>query len=160
MKCLKTRTKTLRFSSYSPEETACLAEKILKICRARQTRLILLSGNLGSGKTVFVQGLARTLDVKNWVKSPSFVLIQEYRIPKGRFYKRLIHADLYRLDSAKDLSGLNLGDYLEDPGNLVAIEWAEKLPRAFWRGEKTVQIFFKPGRRPDFRAITVKKPYD
>jgi tRNA threonylcarbamoyladenosine biosynthesis protein TsaE len=83
-----------------------------------------LIGDLGSGKTVFVQGLARGLDVPAgyYVTSPSFTLINEY---PGR--RLLRHIDLYRLDADLDLDELGLTDILKSDG-VAAIEWADKLP--------------------------------
>lgn len=87
--------------------------------------VILLEGNLGSGKTTFVQGLGAGLGITETIDSPTFTLINEYfsgRIP-------LYHFDLYRLESS-EIEALNLDIYwegLEVPLGIVAIEWAEKL---------------------------------
>ena len=88
--------------------------------------IILLEGNLGAGKTTFVQGLAAGLDIPESIESPTFTLINEYlngRIP-------LYHLDLYRLE-ASEIEHLNLEQYWEgievEPG-IIAIEWADRLP--------------------------------
>ena len=88
--------------------------------------LLLLEGNLGAGKTTFVQGLGEGLEIPESIESPTFTLINEYttgRIP-------LYHLDLYRLEAA-EIIDLNLEQYWEgieiEPG-LVAIEWADRLP--------------------------------
>jgi tRNA threonylcarbamoyladenosine biosynthesis protein TsaE len=85
--------------------------------------VIFLVGDLGSGKTVFVQGLARGLDVSGdyAVTSPSFTLINEY---PGRL--RLFHIDLYRLGAEADLDDLGLAEILHGEG-VAAVEWADKL---------------------------------
>ena len=82
--------------------------------------VILLVGELGAGKTCFVQGLSRGLEVEQYAFSPSFVLIREYhgRIP-------LYHVDLYRLNSVEEIDELGLDEYLFGTGVCV-IEWAEK----------------------------------
>ena len=85
--------------------------------------VVTLTGDLGSGKTVFVQGLARGLEVPDeyYVTSPSYTLINEY---PGRL--TLFHADLYRLTGAVDLEDLELLDLINNKG-VVAIEWADRI---------------------------------
>lgn len=87
--------------------------------------VLALSGDLGSGKTVFVQGLARGLAVPEeyYVTSPTYTLVHEYpgRCP-------LFHIDLYRLEGGADLDDLGLPDLLGGEG-VVAVEWAERLDR-------------------------------
>ncbi|MBI2360923.1 MAG: tRNA (adenosine(37)-N6)-threonylcarbamoyltransferase complex ATPase subunit type 1 TsaE [Deltaproteobacteria bacterium] len=83
-----------------------------------------LVGELGSGKTTFVRGLAEGLEVSTqaWIRSPSFTLINEY---EGRL--PVYHIDLYRIGSAADLAELSLREYLFSDG-VSAIEWFERLP--------------------------------
>ncbi len=83
--------------------------------------VLALRGELGAGKTCFVQGLARGLGVKeDHVVSPTFVLVREYR---GRL--PLYHIDLYRLSAGREVESLGLEEYLEGEG-VCAVEWAEK----------------------------------
>ncbi len=97
--------------------------------------ILLLEGNLGAGKTTFVQGLGEGLNIPESIESPTFTLINEYttgRIP-------LYHLDLYRLE-AVEIKQLNLEQYWEgievEPG-MVAIEWADRLP---YKPESYLQI--------------------
>lgn len=83
--------------------------------------IILLEGGLGAGKTVLVKGIARGLDIKNEIISPTFIIIRTY---EGRL--TLNHIDLYRID---DISGLGLEEYLDDESSITVIEWGEKLLR-------------------------------
>jgi tRNA threonylcarbamoyladenosine biosynthesis protein TsaE len=86
--------------------------------------IIGLVGELGSGKTCFVRGLAKGLNVdKNtWLRSPTFTLINEYtgRVP-------IYHVDLYRISGAKALATLDLAEYLESDG-VAVVEWFDRLP--------------------------------
>lgn len=87
--------------------------------------VILLSGDLGAGKTTLVQGIGRGLEITDPIVSPTFTLINEY--PEGRL--PLYHFDLYRL-SSPEVEALGLENYWEGeefPLGIVAIEWAEKL---------------------------------
>jgi tRNA threonylcarbamoyladenosine biosynthesis protein TsaE len=86
--------------------------------------VVLLFGDLGAGKTAFVRGLAEGLGVhRDEVSSPTFTLVQEYR--GGRL--TLFHADLYRLNDPREIDDLGLDEIAAD--GVLAIEWAEKLPR-------------------------------
>ena len=87
---------------------------------------IALTGQLGSGKTVFVQGLAKGLDVSEqyYITSPTFTLINEY---PGRH--PLLHVDLYRIEHLDELGEIELEEVLEQNA-VIAVEWAEKLSRA------------------------------
>ncbi len=108
--------------SLSAEQTRQLGER----CGRRLTRPLVLAliGDLGSGKTVFVQGLARGLEVPadTYVTSPSYTLINEYpgRLP-------LVHIDLYRLDPDADFEELGMDEILEAE-TVTAVEWADRLP--------------------------------
>jgi tRNA threonylcarbamoyladenosine biosynthesis protein TsaE len=107
--------------SESPEETLDLGERIGRMLS--DGIVIRLIGDLGSGKTLLVKGIARGLDVPSQylITSPTFTLVNEY---KGR--QPLYHADLYRLSTAVDFEDIGLLDILCEDA-VVVIEWAEKL---------------------------------
>ncbi len=113
--------KPFRITTHAADETRKLGKIIGK--GIEQPLVIGLSGDLGSGKTAFVQGLAAGLDVPTeyYITSPTFTLINEY---PGRF--PLFHIDLYRLDGDSDLEDIGLDELLYDRA-IVAIEWAEKM---------------------------------
>jgi tRNA threonylcarbamoyladenosine biosynthesis protein TsaE len=108
----------LKLNSYSPEQTQLLGSYLGKL--ARKGDAFLLVGDLGTGKTCLVQGVARGLDVEEYAFSPSFVIVREYhgRLP-------LYHIDFYRLDHIEEISDLGLEEYLYGDGVCV-VEWAEK----------------------------------
>jgi len=106
--------------------------------------LIALHGELGSGKTTFVQGIARGLRIKRRIISPTFVIVRRYKLKSqmsklkstSQIFKLFYHIDLYRVENAKQIETLGIGEILKDPKNIVAIEWAEKmgklLPKKRW----------------------------
>jgi tRNA threonylcarbamoyladenosine biosynthesis protein TsaE len=108
----------IEYKSLNPEMTLKLGEILGR--NAEPGDVFLLVGNLGSGKTCLTQGIARGLDIKAHVVSPTFVLVREYhgRLP-------LYHADLYRLENVNEIADLGLDEYLDAEG-LCVIEWAEK----------------------------------
>lgn len=105
----------------SPEETAALAERIGAICPAGA--VFALAGDLGAGKTLFVQGLARGLGFSGEVTSPTFNLMNIY---EGK--RRLSHFDVYRLERAEELYDIGFYEYAEDSGGVVVVEWFDKFP--------------------------------
>jgi tRNA threonylcarbamoyladenosine biosynthesis protein TsaE len=111
--------------SNSFEETFSIAKKIGEF--VKEGAAILLYGDLGSGKTSFVQGLGCGLEVseKYYITSPTYTLINEY---SGKF--TLFHVDLYRINGASDLESIGFYDLFDDK-SIVAIEWAEKLEDDF-----------------------------
>lgn len=88
--------------------------------------VLALYGDLGSGKTTFTQSLARELGVTTKLVSPTFVLMKRYPL-EGQVFSSLIHVDAYRIEDASELSKLHFEDTLRDPGNLVVIEWPERI---------------------------------
>lgn len=117
--------KKLISQSDSINKTYCLAKKIFH--NLGSVRLITLSGELGSGKTTFVQQLGKILKIKNKITSPTFVLQKIYPLPTNRHhFKYLCHLDLYRTQRT-DCSLLK--DYLNNPKILTVIEWPEKIKK-------------------------------
>lgn len=86
-----------------------------------------LSGDLGSGKTTFVQGFAAGLGITSRVTSPTFILLRQYSIPAGKF-RMLYHIDLYRLEGnvGSELDNIGFAEFVLNPANIVLVEWAEK----------------------------------
>jgi tRNA threonylcarbamoyladenosine biosynthesis protein TsaE len=110
-------TEVLEFQSRGPDDTRALAAALGGAIEAGD--VLLLSGELGAGKTTFVQGLARGLGYEGSVSSKSFVLLGEYA---GRV--RLCHADLYRLEGADQVWELGLEEISKD--GVLVVEWPER----------------------------------
>ena len=122
------------FKTTSLEETHKLGTEIGK--RLEAGSILALSGDLGSGKTTFAQGLAKGLDVpaEYYITSPTFNIVNEY---PGRF--PFFHIDVYRLSSLYDLDEIGFDDIISGQG-VVAIEWADRLPDGFLPVDVAIHI--------------------
>jgi len=109
------------YISNSPSKTETLAKEFL--AKNPGVNLIGLSGDLGSGKTVFVKGIAKVLGINRNITSPTFVIEKIY---KSKTYQ-LVHIDAYRLSGANDLQATGFDEFVSDPKNIVVIEWPERI---------------------------------
>lgn len=133
-------------TSRSPGETQTLAAQL---ARALPPGTVLaLYGELGSGKTCLVQGLARALGVTGVVNSPTYTIIHEHRGHPHTLY----HVDLYRVASAREALALGIEEYLA-PAGYTAIEWADRIEELLPEG--TVRVFLEAGDDPAERTIRV-----
>ena len=96
--------------------------------------IIALHGNLGAGKTTLIQGIAQGLGIKDYVTSPSFIIINEYpgKLP-------LYHADLYRLEKIENIEDLGITEYF-DKGGVLVIEWAERMDKILPKKHHQIKI--------------------
>lgn len=120
----------------SREETVSVAEGFLAGLKpgakaspdgSRQATVVALHGDLGAGKTTFTQGLAWALGVEEVVTSPTFVIEKIYKLNDQAKFKHLVHIDAYRLEQASELDHLGFSDLLNDPSNLIVLEWPERV---------------------------------
>jgi tRNA threonylcarbamoyladenosine biosynthesis protein TsaE len=140
---------TNTFTTTSEAETAAAGRDLARTLDAGA--VVLLSGDLGAGKTAFVRGLAEGLGADPAdVSSPTFTLVQEYR--RGRL--PLFHADLYRLDDPREVEDLGLDEIAA--AGVLAIEWAEKLPAT---PPRAVRVRIDDAGE-DQRRIAVEMPND
>ena len=149
------------YKTISPNQTKLLAKKFTE--KIKGGEVLGLIGDLGSGKTVFVQGLAKALGVKKIVNSPTFVLMKIYEIRESHIMYRvsrptiheLVHIDAYRINNYHDLLDIGLDEYLNREDTLVIIEWADKVPEI----KKTpgyVEIKFTLGKSKNTRVIKME----
>ena len=111
-----------------------LAKEILKTPKKMKTALVIgLEGNLGAGKTTFIQAFARGTGIKGRLTSPTFVLMKKYN--------NLYHIDCYRIKSGQDILALDFKEIVSEPKNIVLIEWVEKIKRILPKGR--IWIKFK-----------------
>lgn len=119
----------------SAAETKKLGEEI---GRANTFNIICLWGNLGSGKTTFVQGFARGLGITSRLLSPTFIIVRRYQLSSDNGF--LYHLDLYRMKEPKDASSVGFEEMIADPDSVVVIEWPERLGTLL--PEKRIDITF------------------
>lgn len=138
---------SLKLNSHSPEQTQLLGNYLGEL--AQKADIFLLIGELGTGKTCLVQGIARGLNVKEYAFSPSFVILREYhgRLP-------LYHIDFYRLDHIEEITDLGLEDYFYGDGVCV-VEWAEKGLQVVPRDNLLITIHYIPASQTG-RSICLK----
>jgi tRNA threonylcarbamoyladenosine biosynthesis protein TsaE len=118
--------------------------------RLRPGDLVLLSGDLGAGKTAFTQLLAAALGVEEPVTSPTFTLVRGYRTAAGW---ELLHADLYRLEQLDEVADLGLAERLDD-GAVAVVEWGERGVPALL--PEYLLITLEAGATDEQRRITVE----
>ncbi len=109
-------------------ETSSFAKDVFVSLRPEKERatILTLSGDLGSGKTAFTKEFAKALGIEEPVVSPTFVLGRFYEIPNGP-WRRLLHVDAYRLDSAEEIRVLRWDELVRDPTLVIVVEWPERI---------------------------------
>lgn len=110
--------------------------------------IIALKGDLGAGKTTFVQALAREFGITDTVQSPTYVIMKKYTISldsyaadvMGKQFKTLVHIDAYRLEKPEEIEALRPEEFLKDPSVLVCLEWPEKVEGVFPEPDMTISF--------------------
>ncbi|URA09795.1 tRNA (adenosine(37)-N6)-threonylcarbamoyltransferase complex ATPase subunit type 1 TsaE [Thermospira aquatica] len=124
--------------SFSVEETQQIAQEIAQMIERKEIpSLILLKGDIGSGKTTFVRGLLSFFHLEDMVSSPTFSIIHQYPHPKKTIY----HIDLYRIRSVEELENLGLFEFFEEK-TLVLIEWPEMLVDQLNFPHTLIELFY------------------
>lgn len=146
----KSKSQTQKFA-------AKLAKHILRKGPGVRASVLALSGDLGAGKTTFTQGFIKALGVTHNVTSPTFLIVRRYELGsqrsnvKGQMFRNVFHFDLYRIHSAKELSSLHFKKILNDPQNIVLIEWPEQIGKAIPKSAHW--IYFGHGKNEKERII-------
>jgi len=159
---------------------AVLAREILKTKPSKAAILLALEGDLGSGKTTFLQGLAKGLGIHEKILSPTFIIFRKFKLRGSKFLPRrqagkfFYHFDCYRLKSPKEILELGFKEIIANPQNIVAVEWSEKIKTILPKNKITLKFEFinpvrdsedkKKGRRKQIsngvdknkRQITIK----
>ena len=134
--------------TYSSEETFRLGEELGG--KAAAGEIYALSGDLGTGKTVFAQGFAKGLGINEYVNSPTFTILQVYE--DGRL--PLYHFDVYRIEEPEEMEEIGFEDYFYGDG-VTLIEWAELIRELLPENIRRISIEKDLDRGNDYRRITV-----
>jgi len=145
------------YFTYNPSQTKKLGENLVKKILPPKNKAFIvgLEGDLGGGKTTFLQGFAKGLGIKEKILSPTFVILKKFKITKRKNkkqktknknaktqkFKNFYHVDCYRITEPKEILNLGFKEIISNPENIVAIEWVERIKKIIPKG--TVWIKFK-----------------
>lgn len=136
--------------TFSPQETLKLGERMAKKAKAGQVYTLI--GDLGVGKTVFTQGIAQGLEIKEPICSPTFTIVQEYHSGTMPFY----HFDVYRIGDVGEMDEIGFDDYIFGEG-LSLIEWANRIEELLPEEYTRITIEKEIERGFDYRKITIEE---
>lgn len=119
------------------EQTRKLGSDLAKTLKGGE--VLALYGDLGSGKTTFLQGLAKGLGIERNIISPTFIIMRTYAVSRGGL-KNFYHLDLYRIENEEQAVDLGLQELMGESENVVAIEWPDKIENLL--PEKRINIYF------------------
>lgn len=142
------KTETI-YESYKPEDTFAIGEKIGR--EAVPGQLCTLTGDLGVGKTVLTQGIAKGLGIEEPVNSPTFTIVQVYE--NGRM--PLYHLDVYRIGDVSEMEEIGYEDYFYGEG-LCIVEWANLIEELLPPEHMEIMLEKDPEKGFDYRKITIK----
>ena len=142
----------LHLATASADATRALAAEVAARCVPGD--VLLLSGDLGAGKTTFAQGFGRALGIDEPITSPTFTLVRQYEVSPGPAGVRtLLHADVYRLDRLVEVADLGLGQLVED-GGVALVEWGDAAEPVLGDGALALALTADPDDE-DGRRLTV-----
>lgn len=150
--------------SKSKSQTQKLAEKLASSVRRQVSRktfrtpnikhqtatVIALCGELGAGKTTFIQGFMKGLGIKQRITSPTFIIFRRHEISGTSVY----HFDLYRIKTAKEIISLGFKKILKDPNNIILIEWPESVKKLL--PKNTIWVCLEHGKNINQRHVIIK----
>ena len=122
----KTNKKITINSRQTKRVGSSLAKEILKFKNHKGAVVLALKGELGAGKTTFLQGFAKGLGVKEKVLSPTFIIIKKFKLKKANF-KHFFHIDCYRIEKPEELLEIGFKEIIANPKHIVSVEWADKI---------------------------------
>jgi tRNA threonylcarbamoyladenosine biosynthesis protein TsaE len=144
---------TKTYTVVRPEDYGEVIEEILSPTPADNSLVITLTGDLGAGKTTFVQQVGAQLGVSETIVSPTFTIMKRYQVENNRF-EQLIHIDAYRIEQEDEVLPLGLPALIKEPASIVCIEWPEKIPSAILDQAVAVSIEIN---QDESRTVTISR---
>ena len=133
-------TELLKKAKVEKRTKFSLSKEVLKTESQKRAMVISLEGDLGGGKTTFLQGFAKGLGIKQKILSPTFVIIKKFQVSSSKF-QDFYHLDCYRIQKPKEILDLGFKEIVSGPRNLVAIEWADRIKKII--PKNTIWVRFK-----------------
>lgn len=125
----------MQYISKSENQSIQIAQNLAKTLKGGE--VILMSGDLGAGKTAFTKGIAKGLGIQGIITSPTFTILNVYNAKIN-----LYHFDMYRIEEEQELYELGFNEYIGNPNGVCVVEWHEKTPSLF-EGTKNINICIK-----------------
>ena len=121
-------------------------DKIFSTKDNKKALVIILKGDLGSGKTTFTRFFIKNFGIRQYITSPTFVIEKIYKIPNFKInknhFKKIIHIDAYRLEGGNDMKDLGWDKIVNNPENIILIEWPEKIVDILPKDAKKIEFKF------------------
>lgn len=147
----------MKYESRSAGETKKIAkifaEEVIKTKPGEGAFVVAFKGDLGAGKTTFIQGLAKGLGIRKKLVSPTFTLLRSYTIKTDTF-TAVHHFDCYRMGSEQEMKDLGFKKLLNEPKNIILIEWPERVQKVLPRNKVTVALEY--GNSLNKRTVEIK----
>ena len=150
---------TISEKEFNESEINTIAEEILAYLNENKSlteaTLLTMSGDLGAGKTALSAAIARALGVIGHVISPTFLIQKKYNLHNSHLknWKNLIHIDAYRLDNSSELTNLGWQEFLNDPENLIILEWPERVSEILPDSHHKIHLEHTPNNTRIINAI-------
>lgn len=148
-------SKITKSSSETREFGKEFAESVIQNGPQEKAVVLGLTGELGGGKTTFLQGFAKGLEIEDKILSPTFILMNRFGIPHYEF-NNFYHIDCYRVDEEEEIEKLGFSKIISSNGNIVAIEWADKISNLLPKERINITFTIKD---EETRQIIVNNPY-
>ncbi len=127
--------------------------------KTKRALILGLEGDLGGGKTTFLQGFAKGLGIKEKILSPTFIILKKFKIPEKKIQKQkfenFYHIDCYRLQKSKEILFLGFKEIISNPKNIVAIEWADRIRKILPKDALILRFKFVDQNRREIKVSSV-----